>query len=169
MKVFIAIALLVMFGPVGAQSLRDPTLPPVEAGLAGVPAAANSRFEPGSASVIVRDGRAYLVVGTRLYARGDKLGQARIERITETEVWLREAGELRKVPRFAGIERHALTPVAAGTGCAPTALKKSSGARSGQRGRAGRSKKSGTSRKVLSPASQRPAPPPAVPCVALRP
>lgn len=170
MRRFIASALFVMFSQAGAQSLRDPTLAPVEAGVAGVPAAANSlRVESGSANVIVRDGRAHLVVGTRLYAQGEKLGQARIERITETEVWLREGGELRKVPRFAGIERHALTAAATGTGCAPVVLKKSSRTSAGKRARAGRSKKSGPSRKVSSQASRHTAPPPALACVELRP
>ncbi len=58
-------------------------------------------------SVIVRNGRPYLVVGTRLYAAGEKLGQARIERITETEIWMREGGVRRKVPLFVGIQRRA--------------------------------------------------------------
>ena len=47
----------------------------------------------------------YLVDGTRLYGVGQKLGAFRIERISETEVWLRNGKELRKLPRFAGIQR----------------------------------------------------------------
>lgn len=109
----------------GAQSLRDPTLPPVEAGMPGAAASGTSmRLEPGSTSVIVRGGRPYLVVGTRLYGQGEKLGQARIERITETEVWLREAGQLRKIARFSGIERHATPAPAAGAGCTTGSLTK---------------------------------------------
>lgn len=108
-----------------AQSLRDPTLPPAEAGMPGAPASGSSmRLEPGSTSVIVRDGRPYLVVGTRLYGQGEKLGQARIERITETEVWLREAGQLRKIARFSGIERHATPAPTVGTGCTTGNLNK---------------------------------------------
>lgn len=94
-------------GLVNAQSLRDPTLPPAAAGLAATgPGASDEQAVMG---VIVRDGRPYLVVGTRLYAQGQKLGQARIERISETEVWLREDGVLRKVPQFAGIQRRMVT------------------------------------------------------------
>ena len=103
--------LLVSLGPADAQSLRDPTVPPIEAGLASTaPDAKSLGAEPGAMTVIVRNGRPHLVVGTRLYAQGQKLGQARIERITETEVWLREGSMLRKVPQFPGIQRRAVAP-----------------------------------------------------------
>jgi hypothetical protein len=61
-------------------------------------------------AVVVRDGVPYLVQGTRLYAKDETIGQARIVRITETEVWLREAGQLKKIPVFSGIERRAVKP-----------------------------------------------------------
>lgn len=113
-------ALFLSCGPVGAQSLRDPTLPPAEAGLAdAAPGGKSLAAEPGAMTIIVRSGRPYLAVGTRLYAQGQKLGQARIERISETEVWLREAGVLRKVSQFPGIQRRTVTPLAATPGCAP--------------------------------------------------
>lgn len=101
-------------GVAGAQSLRDPTLPPLDAGVAGAPNAARSvSFDSSATTVIVRNGRSYLAVGTRLYATGEKLGPARIERITETELWLREGGVLRKLPFFDGIERHGASAPAA--------------------------------------------------------
>jgi hypothetical protein len=102
-----------------AQPLRDPTVPPVAAGgvmsSAAAPGAAPAlpSIESGGMAVLVRDGVPYLVVGTRLYAKGQKLGQARIERISETEVWLREAGGVRKVPVFGGIQRQASKPTVA--------------------------------------------------------
>jgi hypothetical protein len=39
------------------------------------------------------------------------LGQARIERISETEVWLREAGQLKKISVFSGVQRRVAEPV----------------------------------------------------------
>ena len=97
---------------------RDPTLAPTEA-------AAGSTVLPGApgavmqgSNVIVRDGKPHLVVGTRLVAVGQKVGTARLERITETEIWLREGKELTKVPRFAGIQR---APARAATACIPKA------------------------------------------------
>lgn len=106
---FVCAALAWLISPAaGAQTLRDPTQPPpivAANGLneVGQPAAVQS----GSVAVVVHKGVPHLVVGTRLYAQGQKVGLARIERITETEVWLREDGMLRKVQVFGGIERRA--------------------------------------------------------------
>ena len=107
----VGLLLAVSMGTADAQSLRDPTVPPIEAGLGSPgPDAKSLSIEPGAMTVIVRNGRPHLVVGTRLYAEGQKLGRVRIERITETEVWLREGGVLRKVPQFPGIQRRTAVP-----------------------------------------------------------
>jgi len=100
------IALFFCFDLAQAQALRDPTVPPAGAGLASpAPDAKSGGVAPGAMTIIVRDGRPYLAVGTRLYAQGEKLGQARVERITETEVWLREGGVLRKMQQFPSVQR----------------------------------------------------------------
>lgn len=91
--------------PAVAQDMRDPTVPPPDKG-SGVAAASPMGVE--GMTVLVRDGKPYLVVGTRLYATGESVGSLRVDRITETEVWLRDATKLIKVPRFAGIERKTL-------------------------------------------------------------
>ncbi|WP_304859424.1 hypothetical protein [Rhodoferax sp.] len=107
----VGLLLAVSLGTADAQSLRDPTVPPVEAGLGNAgPDAKPFSGEPGAMTVIVRNGRPHLVVGTRLYAEGQMLGRVRIERITETEVWLREGGVLRKVSQFSGIQRRTAAP-----------------------------------------------------------
>jgi len=59
----------------------------------------------GPLSIIARNGKSFVVMGTRLYAQGQMLGQARIERIAETEIWLREGKQLRKVQLFSGVTR----------------------------------------------------------------
>jgi hypothetical protein len=89
-----------------AQALRDPTQPPPTAapGPDGAPAPDMPLGEEGIA-VVVRGGKPMLVQGTRLYGVGQMLGKFRIERISETEVWLRQGSDLRKIPRFAGIQR----------------------------------------------------------------
>lgn len=92
-----------------AQEFRDPTTPPPEASaLPG--SAAGAAPAPGMA-VVVRDGKPHLVVGTRLVPVGQKVGNAKLERITETEVWLREGKQLNKLPRFSGIQRSVAKPV----------------------------------------------------------
>lgn len=88
-----------------AQDARDPTVAPPET------RAASAALAPVGAegmTVVMRDDKAYLVVGTRLYLPGDKVGAFSVERITETQVWLRDATKLVKVPRFIGIERNSL-------------------------------------------------------------
>ena len=116
--------LLFSYGRVDAQSLRDPTLPPVDSGLASPASGAKSlNTEPSAMTVIVRKNRPYLVVDTRLYTQGQKLGKAQIVRISETEIWFREDGVVRKVPRFTGIQRRNISPVAARTACKSSSSK----------------------------------------------
>ena len=79
-------------------------------------------------TIIVRNGRPNLVVGTRLYAQGQQLGKARIERISETEVWLREGGVLRKISQFTGIQRRTVPSGAATPACAASSKKTSAAA-----------------------------------------
>lgn len=121
------IPLFFSFGQVAAQSLRDPTLPPVESGLASTaPGGKSLSMETGALTIIVRDGRPYLAVGMRLYAQGEKLGKARIERISETEIRFREGGVLHKVSKFPGIQRRIVKPVAATPVCVPNSKTSSS-------------------------------------------
>ena len=109
MRRFVACCLIFFSMQLGAQSLRDPTLPPASLGSGGVtPQGALTVIQPGSMTIIVRNGQPLLVVGTRLYAQGQSIGEARIERISETEVWLREGDVLRKVSQFQGVQRRML-------------------------------------------------------------
>lgn len=95
-----ALALLLHVLPLAAQVERDPTIAPAETGVRGpLPVAVEGM------SVLLRGDRSYLVIGTRLYAPGDSVGNLRVARITETEVWFDDGAGVIKVPRFAGIER----------------------------------------------------------------
>ena len=113
------LAMMVLCAGVSHAAERDPTSPPPEAvtgpGLPGTQGSGGSAALQGS-SVIVQNGRPFLVVGTRLYAVGQQVGNARLERITETEIWLREDRQLTKLPRFGGIQRTAAQPAVA---CSP--------------------------------------------------
>ena len=96
-----------------AQGQRDPTVPRASSRLSAFGTSGDAlapTLDGGAPAVIVRDGKPFLVVGTRLLAQGQKLGDTRVERITETEIWLREGGQLRKVPRFAGVQRQTSKP-----------------------------------------------------------
>jgi len=94
-----------------AQSLRDPTLPPM------VPTIGKTAVVPpslsigtGPPSIIVRDGRSYVVLESHLYAQGQRYGGVLIEQIGETEVWFRERNILYKIPRFPNSRRSIAAP-----------------------------------------------------------
>lgn len=108
---FTALAFALLALPASAQE-RDPTQPPARAQAAPAAEAKPGQAalpEINAASVLLRDGKPYLVVGTRLYAAGQKIGPYTLERVSETEVWLRNGKELRKLQRFTGIERRTST------------------------------------------------------------
>ncbi len=114
-----ALSMAMALSPIAAQAQgqRDPTVAPAAA-LSAAPAPGTPASGATAMTVIVRDGQPYLVVGTRLYAQGQMLGNARIERIGETEIWLREGRLLRRVQRFSGVQRHAAGLVDAPVDCA---------------------------------------------------
>lgn len=112
----VAIALLLNGLPLAAQQARDPTVEPAETASGGqLPKAVEGM------SVLVRGDQSFLVVGTRLYGPGDTVGTLRVERITETEVWLHDGNTLVKVPRFAGITRKTIPVKPLCAAIAPTA------------------------------------------------
>ena len=90
---------------------RDPMQPPAAAQTAL--RSNNADSAPAPAPITPRHlmtigGRRYLIEGGRRLGVGDMLGGARIERIDDGAVWLREAGELRQVSLFGGIVKRAL-------------------------------------------------------------
>lgn len=101
-----------------AQEARDPTVAPTD--VAAGPGTSGGTDPAQSSTVIVQNGKPYLVVGTRLVAVGQKVGAATLERITETEIWLRDGKQLTKVARFSGIQRTVSKSVSV---CAPAVNK----------------------------------------------
>jgi hypothetical protein len=102
-------------GQAGAQAARDPTIAPPQAATAPAasPGLATGQSLPAAAqglSVVVREGAPYLVSDTRLYGVGQTVGGYTIERITETEVWLRRGKQVQKFQRFSGIQRRVAQP-----------------------------------------------------------
>lgn len=83
---------------------RDPTQPPAilaaPTGIARLPA---NTFRPQHLVTVA--GVRYLLWNSRRYAVGETIQGARIERITDAEVWLRGSDGLRKLPLFIGIEK----------------------------------------------------------------
>ena len=115
----IALVLYFGFSLVNAHSQRDPTVPPPfsEAELAAIASETSIGIESGDMTIVVRNGLPYLVIGNLFYTEGDTIGPVRIERITETEIWLSEAGILRKLSMFPSIQRRTVEPLAADPHC----------------------------------------------------
>jgi hypothetical protein len=142
-------------GRIAAQELaRDPTVAPAETGATSASPAGTEGM-----TVLVRDDKTYLVVASRLYAPGDKVGNMRVERITEKEVWFHDGSALIKVPRFAGIERKSII---AKPLCAASVDKPHESATT--KPRTSKTRVSKTRAKRSSPASATTSPPAVAPC-----
>lgn len=90
-----------------AVPLRDPTQPPAAFG-----SPVRSVRLPiellRPEQLVTIGGVIYLVWNGRRYRVGDTIEGARLERISESEVWLKSAGTVRKLPVFAGVEKRAV-------------------------------------------------------------
>ena len=115
----LALLLLAALPALAQEAARDPTtLPPAlrqaiaAAEAASAPASAAEAGAAAIRQVVFVDGRGYVVQRGRRYAVGEQLDGARIERITEQAVWLREAGNVRREPLYGGVEKRQPTPPA---------------------------------------------------------
>ena len=92
-----------------APALRDPMVPPL--------AIARPATSPGSVEVapepppspqqlLTVDGRRYVVDGRRRLGVGDALGGTRIERITDSAVWVRDGNTVTRLPFYGGVVKH---------------------------------------------------------------
>jgi hypothetical protein len=128
MKTLLATLLLLVASAAQAADdpSRDPTaLPPAlrsAMAAASAASAAPGADAPDNAirQVVFANGRGYIVQRGRRYGVGEQLDGARIERITEQAVWLREAGQVRREPLYGGVEkrqpRAAVQPARAASG-----------------------------------------------------
>lgn len=100
--------------------MRDPMVPPLSIAR---PAAANldtggpSEPPPPPRQLLTVDGRRYVVDGRRRLGVGDALGSTRIERITDSAVWVREGSTVTRLPLYGGVAKQSvpLLPAAAST------------------------------------------------------
>nr|WP_316639404.1 hypothetical protein [uncultured Roseateles sp.] len=122
MKTLTLPLLLALALPAGAQDgLRDPTLAPAAARPAAPPASGAETASAGNLPqhIMVLNGRPYLIVAGHRLGVGDALGEARITRIGDGAVWLREGGVTRRVSLYAGVEKRPV-PVEGATPKAPS-------------------------------------------------
>lgn len=101
-------------------SSRDPTAwpPALRAAMPAPQAGAASGPETTAVAiqqVVFAGGKGYVVQRGRRYGVGELLDGARIERITEQAVWLREAsGQVRREPLYGSVEKRPPPTAASG-------------------------------------------------------
>jgi len=99
--------------------LRDPMQPPVVAPRTELPTgtADAAPAAPTVRHLLVIGEKRWVLEGGRRHGIGDMLGSARIERIEDSAVIVRQGGALQRLPLYAGITKQAVAapgaPVAA--------------------------------------------------------
>ncbi|MEN3294214.1 MAG: biosis protein MshK, partial [Burkholderiales bacterium] len=89
-----------------AEDLADPTRPPAALGQVGDgDASASAAGRPVLQSVMISPGRTMAMISGRMVRVGDKVGEARVTKISETEVVLRNGKELETLKLFPGVEK----------------------------------------------------------------
>ena len=97
-----------------AAPARDPTVPPPAARApAAASGVAGQAAEPATLPrhLMVLNGKPYVIERGVPRGVGDKLGEARIERIEGGSVWLRDASGTRKFSLYPGVEVRPAKPV----------------------------------------------------------
>lgn len=111
--------LLASSAQVAAQKgLIDPTRPPT---VAPTPQATAAAEPPGPElqSVLLAPGRKIAVINGETVALGEKLGEATLVRVSETEVVLKHGREMRVLKLYPSVEKSPVPPVAAGDKSGP--------------------------------------------------
>lgn len=88
---------------VAAQALPDPTRPPSM--MSAEQHASATPVGPVLQSILVSPRRAEAIISGRTVRVGDRVGDAKVVRITETEVHLREGKNLQTLKLFPNIEK----------------------------------------------------------------
>jgi MSHA biogenesis protein MshK len=89
-----------------AENLPDPTRPPAALGHAGDGgASASAAGRPVLQSVLISPGRTMAMISGQMVKVGDRVGEARVIKISETEVVLRNGKELETLKLFPGVEK----------------------------------------------------------------
>jgi len=91
-----------------APTLRDPMVPPLAIAR---PAAATGSLEdapqptPTPQQLLTINGQRYVVDGRRRLGVGDALGSTRIERITDSAVWVRDGNTVTRLPFYGSVTK----------------------------------------------------------------
>ena len=103
-RIWVAACFLMAAVSVMAETLTDPTRPPMvlNPALSGVPAA---NAGPTLQSVLVSNGRRVAIISGKEVRVNGKFGESRVVRITDTEVVLRNGREVQTLKLFPDVEK----------------------------------------------------------------
>lgn len=101
-----------------APALRDPMVPPLSiARPAANPGVLDAAPEPPPTpqQLLTVNGKRYVVDGRRRLGVGDALGGTRIERITDSAIWVRDGRTVTRLPFYGSVTKRTVvdTPPAA--------------------------------------------------------
>lgn len=104
---------LTLVGPtvqaVAAEILPDPTRPPAEAGME-TPGALPVATGPALQSVMIRPDRRMAMIGGQLIAEGERFGDTRLVKVSESEVILSGPEGRQTLKLFPGVEKQPVLP-----------------------------------------------------------
>lgn len=95
-----------------AQGLPDPTRPPASLGVVESASAVASTSGPELQSILISPTRRIAIINGQHLRQGDKFGEARVTRISESEVVLRNGSESQVLKLFPEIEKHPVSRAA---------------------------------------------------------
>lgn len=105
---------VVAMGGAQAQALTDPTRPP--ASLPGSPAAQEEATGTQLQSILLSGSRKVAVINGAMVPLGGMVGEARVVRITETQVVLKKGEETEVLSMYPGIDKRPVKRPAARRG-----------------------------------------------------
>ncbi len=107
----IALAMTFVAGTAAAQISNDPTRPAVGADSAASTAASGVALQ----SVVISPTVKAAIINGQMVKVGEKFGNARLVRVTESEAVLRDGSDVQILKMYPGIEKKAVKPAATGT------------------------------------------------------
>ena len=102
-RCMMAIAALVAMAGAQAQALTDPTRPP--SAPSGSPAAQEEAAGTQLQSILLSSGRKVAVINGTMVPLGGMVGEAKLVRISETEVVLKKGNETEVLKLFPGVDK----------------------------------------------------------------
>ncbi len=106
-----------------AQVLHDPTRPPAEV-IAAPPAATGAAAVPQLQSVMITPGERSAIIGGERVRLGGKFGEARVVKITESEVVLQSAKGSETLRMYPDVSVRPVEPAAVPASTAPAAKRR---------------------------------------------